>query len=103
MFVIVTDPQGSAAIDWTAMTATMFAAFGLVMLVRAVAWLIRGGGRRLRYSSEVVLIAGVCALAYGGSGVIGGDRDKDLDPYLATVGAGLTITGTLLRRRLPAS
>lgn len=91
-----------ADVDWTAVTAVVFSVFGLVTLVRAVAWLIRGGGRRLRYWPESVLIAGVCLLAYGGSGVIDADRYEDSDRYLATIGAGLTITGTLIRRRLAA-
>ena len=69
--------------------------------LRVAAWLIiMGGGRRFRYWPEVVLVTGVCLFAYGGLGVIDTDRYEDSDQILATLGAGLTITSALVRRRL---
>jgi hypothetical protein len=49
-------------IDWSAVTVMVFAAFGLVALIRGLMWLTRDGARRFRYWPEVVLVAGVCAL-----------------------------------------
>ena len=71
--------------------------FGVVTLLRTVIWLIKSGAHKFRYWPETALIVGVCLLAYGGSGVI--NDDKDTDRYLATLGAGVTATAMLFRRR----
>jgi len=82
-------------VEWAAMASALI---GVVTLIRTLGWLIRGGAHKFHYWPETAVIVGVCLLAYGGSGVIN-DRDEDMDRYLATLGAGLTATAVLFRRR----
>lgn len=85
-------PDGA---EWVGLSAF---AYGAATSSRVLWWMVRGSGRR--HAPSALLVSGVCLLAFGGLGVIDGDRDEMADRYVATLGAGLAAAGSLLRRRM---